>query len=103
MKTFTGLEELTNALAEKKDITKKEAFEIVKDVISVMREELLREDSRGIQLVNFLTLTKVVRKAKLGRNPRRPTEEIHIPERNGIKLSLGKEFSKELNEIEVDK
>ena len=99
--TFTGLEDLTNALALKKGITKKESFETIKDVIEVMRDELLREDSRGIQLVNFLTLTKVVRKAKLGRNPMRPTEEIHIPERNGIKLSIGKEFAKELNDIVV--
>ena len=100
-RTFTGLEELTNALAKKRDITKKEAYDLVKDFIEVMKEEMLKEDNRGIQLVNFLTLTKVVRKAKLGRNPKNPTEEFHIPERNSLRLTVGKEFSEELSKINI--
>lgn len=102
MKTFSGVLELTEALAKKRGITKKKAHSIVRDLLECMEEELLREESLGLQIVNFITLTKVVRKAKLGRNPNNPTEEYHIPERNGIRLLIGKEFNEKYSKIKVD-
>ena len=101
--TFSGVEELTNALAERRELTKKEAHSIVRDVLEIMEEELLREDRLGIQIINFMSMTKVVRKAKLGRNPKDPTQEYHIPERNSLKIALGKEFRDKLNNTKVYK
>jgi nucleoid DNA-binding protein len=44
-----------------------------------------------------LTLRKVERKARKGRNPKNPEEEYEIPARLDIKCVLGKSLAEKLN------
>lgn len=78
-------------------ITKVEAEKRIKELVEVVREELLDENSSGIQLIDFLTLKKMQRKEKLGRNPLEPEKTYVIPATMGIKCELGKTFNQELN------
>lgn len=97
MKKYVGITDLTEAYATKYNVTKKEAEQAIKNVLEVMEEELLKEDYRGLQFINFFTLEKVVRKARKGRNPRNPEHEIFIPERLALKVKVGKALHEKLN------
>ncbi len=96
-KKYIGITELATKYAMKEDITKKEADRILREVLNLVREELLDETNDGIQIVDFLTLRKVERGARVGRNPKKPDVDILIPNKKGIKCILGKAFSQELN------
>jgi|AntRauTorckE6833_2_1112554.scaffolds.fasta_scaffold00366_16 DNA-binding protein HU-beta len=97
MKKYVGIVELTEALAEKEDITQMEAKERVKSFIDVLEDQLLREGRDGVQIIDTLTLRKVERKARKGRNPKNPEEEYEIPARLDIKCVLGKSLAEKLN------
>ena len=94
---FAGIKILTDRYAKMHNITKVEAERRIKEFAEVLREELLDEDSDGIQLIDFITLKKVERKPKLGRNPKAPEKTYEIPASIGIKCELGKSFNEELN------
>lgn len=95
---YTGISELATKYAMKHDITKKEADKRIRDILAVVKEELLSDETDGIQIIDFITLRKVVRNARVGRNPRNPKVEIKIPDKLDVKCILGKAFAKELNE-----
>lgn len=97
MRKYSGIDEITARLAEKRGITKKLAEEILRDFIEVLKEEFLNPSKNGIQFVDFITLKKVVRKSKLGRNPNNPQETFVIPEKIAIKASFGKKFDELIN------
>lgn len=94
---YSGITHIADSLAKKCDITKKEAENRVKDILSILEEELLDPEKDGVQFVDFLTLKKVERKAKLGRNPKNPNEVVSIPAQTSFKAELGKAFKKKLN------
>lgn len=96
MKKYDGISSLAYSYAGYKNITLKEAEERVKDVLEIMEQALLDPSSDGIQILNFITLQKVTRKAKVGRNPLTKIE-YNIPEKTSIKTILGKRFDKDLN------
>lgn len=96
MKQYEGITLLSRRYANKKGITIKEAELRIKDMFEVIEESFLDDSNDGIQIIDFLTLQKIVRKAKLGRNPRTKVE-VMIPERISIKAILGKKFDKDLN------
>lgn len=96
MKRYDGISSLARGYALHKQITMKEAEERIKDVLFIMERSLLDTESDGIQILDFITLQKVHRKAKLGRNPLTKVE-YHIPEKISVKAILGKKFDKDLN------
>ena len=96
MKNFEGITALSKRYAERYQVPNSTAKENIMKVITVMEESLLDEENRGIQLKDFLTFEKVVRKSKLARNPR-TKEEVIIPERKAVKTSLGKRFDNLFN------
>lgn len=100
---FLGLAELTTALANKRNILKADAKDIVDDFIEVLQEELLEEDNRGLLIANFLTLEKVRRNAKPGRDPLDVSRTFVKPAWNSFRIRLGKEFSEKYNQIEIRK
>lgn len=68
--------ELVSAVAEKADMSKKDAEKAVKAVFEVIEESLAK--SEKVQLVGFGTFEVKERAARTGRNPQ-TKEEIHIP------------------------
>ncbi|MEW6663384.1 MAG: HU family DNA-binding protein [Bacillota bacterium] len=68
--------ELVSSVAEKAEITKKEAEKVVNAVFASMEEALAKGDK--VQLVGFGTFEVKERAARIGRNPK-TGEEINIP------------------------
>ena len=68
--------ELINAVAEKTELSKKDADAAVSAVFEAVTEALAREEK--VQLVGFGSFEVKVRAERLGRNPK-TKEEIHIP------------------------
>lgn len=97
---FSGIVSLSVRYANKNNCTKKEALETVKSVIECLREELL-ESSDGVQIIDFITLRKVVRKSSIGRvSPYSPELGSKvIPARVKVKAVMSKQLSTELQEV----
>jgi len=79
--------ELISAVAEKADLTKKDAEKAVNALFKSIEEALARNDK--VQLVGFGTFEIKERAARVGRNPR-TGEEIKIPATRVPSFKAGK-------------
>jgi len=79
--------ELISAVAEKTDLTKKDAEKAVNALFKSIEEALARNDK--VQLVGFGTFEIKERAARVGRNPR-TGEEIKIPATRVPSFKAGK-------------
>jgi DNA-binding protein HU-beta len=92
-------EQLTAAIAGKTGSTKKEAQDFLDAYIDVLTDALAdndNDDSAGIQLAGFGSLTVKARKATTGRNPR-TGEVIQIPAKRVVKFSPAKKLKDAVN------
>lgn len=96
MKKYSGITNLVERFASQNDVTKKEAEKAVKGTIEALKAELLDNDNDGVQLIGFITLEKVQRASREGRNPR-TKEPITIPAKMSLKIKVGSDLSTELN------
>lgn len=96
MKKYVGVNTLSKAYAKKHGITVKEAESIVRNFVGLFQEALLDKEYDGVQFIDFLTLQRVHRKSKVGRNVHTNTPTI-IPEAVKLKVTLGKTFDNKLN------
>ena len=92
---FHGIKSLAEIYAKKHQTTQKLAEERVREMVELIEEGIADPNYNGIQFVDSITLRRVVRKEKLGRNLK-TKEEILIPSRIGIKAEIGKNFSNRL-------
>ena len=86
--------ELVAAVAEKAEISKKDAEAAVKAFTDVIAEELKKGEK--IQLVGFGTFEVSERAERIGRNPQ-TKEEIKIPASKAPKFKAGKALKDYLN------
>ena len=86
--------ELVAAVAEKAEISKKDAEAAVKAFTDVIAEELKKGEK--IQLVGFGTFEVSERAERIGRNPQ-TKEEIKIPASKAPKFKAGKALKDSLN------
>lgn len=86
--------ELVAAIAEKSELTKKDAEKALKAFTDVVTEEL--KAGNKIQLVGFGTFEVVKREAREGRNPQ-TGEVMPIPESLAPKFKAGKALKDEVN------
>ena len=86
--------ELVAAVAEKAEISKKDAEAAVKAFTDVIAEELKKGEK--IQLVGFGTFEVAERAERIGRNPQ-TKEEIKIPASKAPKFKAGKALKDYLN------
>ena len=96
MKKYVGVNTLSKQYAKKYGVTVKEADVIVRNFITLFQESLLDPEYDGVQFIDFLTLQRVQREAKVGRNVHTNTPMI-IPEAVKLKVTLGKTFDNLLN------
>lgn len=96
MKKYVGVTTLSKKYAKKHGITVKESEVIVRNFLDVFQDSLLDKEYDGVQLIDFITLQRVQRKEKVGRNVHTNTPTI-IPEAVKIKVTLGKSFDRLLN------
>ena len=87
--------ELVSAMAEKSDLSKKDAEKALKAFIDVVTEELKKDEK--IQLVGFGTFEVAERAAREGRNPL-TGEKMQIKASKPPKFKAGKALKDAVNE-----
>ncbi len=80
--------EFCEKLAEKNNLTKKQAEEIIDSFEDLIIEELKKGGE--VVLTGFGAFTARTRSARMGVNPKNPTERIQIPEVKVAKFKAGK-------------
>ena len=86
--------ELVSSVAEKADLTKKEAERVVNAVFASVEEALAKGDK--VQLVGFGTFEVREREARKGRNPQ-TGQEISIPATKVPAFKAGKALKDSVN------
>jgi len=87
--------ELVASMAEKANLTKKDAEAALNAFIKSVEETLEKGDK--VQLVGFGTFEVRERKAREGRNPRNPEEVIKIPASKAPVFKAGKSLKEIVN------
>ncbi|ACZ32268.1 histone family protein DNA-binding protein [Xylanimonas cellulosilytica DSM 15894] len=87
--------ELVSAIAAKSELTKAQA----EDALNAFQEVLVESLAKGeaVKLTGLLSIERVERAARTGRNPR-TGEEIQIPAGFGVKVSAGSVLKKAVSE-----
>ncbi|QAY69413.1 HU family DNA-binding protein [Xylanimonas protaetiae] len=87
--------ELVSAIAAKSELTKAQA----EDALNAFQEVLVESLAKGeaVKLTGLLSVERVERAARTGRNPR-TGEEIQIPAGFGVKVSAGSVLKKAVSE-----
>ena len=88
--------ELITKMAEKSELTKKEAEAALNAFMQSVEEALVEGDK--VQLVGFGTFETRERAARQGRNPRNPEEVIEIPASKAPVFKAGKSLKETINE-----
>jgi nucleoid DNA-binding protein len=79
------------------DLTQNQVASVVQKTLDYISSEL--SSANTIELRNFGVFEVKVRKARKGRNPNRPENEVIIPERTVVKFRPGKELKDKVNKI----
>ena len=87
--------ELITSMAEKSQLTKKDAEAALKAFIDSVQEAL--ENGDKVQLIGFGTFETRERKARQGRNPRKPEEIIQIEAAKAPVFKAGKALKDAVN------
>lgn len=87
--------ELVAKMAEKSELTKKEAETALNAFMKSVEEALI--EGEKVQLVGFGTFEARERAARQGRNPRNPEQVIDIPASKAPVFKAGKSFKDGLN------
>jgi len=87
--------ELIAAVADKTGFTKKDAEASVNALISTIEDALVKGDK--VQLIGFGTFETRQRKARQGRNPRKPDEIIKIKASKAPVFKAGKALKDAVN------
>jgi len=87
--------ELVACVAEKAGFTKKDAELAVNAFVSVVEESLVKGEK--VQLIGFGTFETRERKARQGRNPRKPGEVIMIEASKAPVFKAGKALKDAVN------
>jgi DNA-binding protein HU-beta len=87
--------ELIAEVAAKSELTKKQAEVAVNSFIKTIEAALVNGDK--VQLIGFGTFETRVRKARKGRNPRKPDEVMDIPASTAPVFKAGKALKDAVN------
>ena len=87
--------ELISKIAEKSNLSKKDAGDALNAFLNTIEESLAKDEK--VQLVGFGTFEVRDRKAREGRNPRNPEEVIKIPASKAPVFRAGKALKESVN------
>jgi nucleoid DNA-binding protein len=73
----------------------------VQKTLDIISEAL--SDGETIELRNFGVFEVKVRKSRKGRNPKKPKNEVTIPERAVVKFRAGKELKEQVIKLDTRK
>lgn len=93
--------ELVASVAERSAKTKKDAEAVINAFIETVEEALVKGDR--VQLIGFGTFESRQRKARTGRNPRKPGETIEIAAAKAPVFKAGKALKDAVNGVKKSK
>lgn len=96
MGQYINKEGLADILSAKQGLPKKQAEEILETLLSEIIATL--KDGRDVRLTGFGTLTTRIREARIGVNPRNPSERIQVPKVRVVKFKPGQVLKKALKD-----
>lgn len=82
--------DLVVRISEETGIVQQQVLEIVQKTLDYISEALARGET--VELRNFGVFEVKVRKARIGRNPNAPENDVRIPPRAVVKFKPGKEM-----------
>ena len=88
-------QELITKVAEKANLTKKDAEGAVNSTVAAIEAALVKGEK--VQLIGFGTFEVRQRKARQGRNPRKPGEVMQIPASKAPVFKAGKALKDAVN------
>ena len=80
--------DLVIAISEKTDLIQQEVFSVVQLTLDGITEALAT--GRGVELREFGVFKTRLTKQRVGRNPKKPDQEVIIPPRAIVKFTAGK-------------
>jgi nucleoid DNA-binding protein len=93
--------EIVLQIYEQTKFPQKEVQQCVQMSLDIIQDALAA--GRNVELRNFGVLEVQVRKARIGRNPNKPDDEVVIPTRAVVKFKSGKILKAKLKKIELSK
>jgi integration host factor subunit beta len=100
MPTNLTKREIVLEIYEKTGFPQKEIVNTVQMMLDIVMRALA--EGRNVELRNFGVLEVQKRKARIGRNPNKPTAEVVIPERAVVKFKSGKILKKMLKKLDIN-
>lgn len=88
-------------IASEAGLTQMQVSDVVQKTLYYLSDELAA--GRGVELRNFGVFELKVRKARKGRNPNKPANEVMIPERVVVKFRSGKELKSRVEQLKPSK
>ena len=76
------------------ELTQQDVLEVVQTLIDEITESLAQGDT--VVMRNFGAFQVREMKAKIGRNPKSPGKDVHIPARAAVKFKPGKEMKEKV-------
>jgi len=86
--------DLVMRISEETGLIQSQVFEVVQKTLNYITESLAKGDK--VELRNFGVFDVKIRKARVGRNPKKPENEVQIPARSMVKFKAGKEMKAEV-------
>ncbi len=86
--------DLVLKIARDTTLTQESVHAVIQDTIETVADVLL--EGRAIEFRDFGVFEPVMRKARIGRNPKKPTETVKIPDRRTVKFRPGRAFKARL-------
>lgn len=93
--------DLITKIAKDAELTQDQARNAVQITLDAIIDTLLK--GRVLEFRDFGVFEPVIRKARVGRNPKHPDQVVAIPERRSIKFRVGSKFRSRLEETEPKK
>ncbi len=82
--------DIVTKISEETGIIKEDVYAVVQKTLDEIIDALA--NGKNIEIRGFGVFEVAVRKARIGRNPNKPTETFQIPERKVVKFKAGKKM-----------
>jgi nucleoid DNA-binding protein len=81
---------LVSRISSENDLNQQQVFDVIQKTLDYIAEALAKGDR--VELRNFGVFEIKIRKARIGRNPKKPETDVSIPARAAVKFKAGKEM-----------
>ena len=92
--------DLVIRIANDTDIIQERVFAVLQKTLDYITESVARGET--VEFRDFGVFEIVVRKPRVGRNPKKPEDVVTIPERRSVKFKPGREMKKRVLAGSVD-